>query len=101
MDRPAHDDERCAGPGPACFGCHMRSVSFSPAAMPSRYNAVPPATPNNSYERGIPRDHRGMPYLGASGEAMGQKEWDAKGSDFLRKLGAETARANDLVNTGA
>ena len=57
-----------------CFKHKIRTIQWSPAATPSRRNQIPPKTPNNSWEKGIATDDRGMPLLGASGEPIGLKE---------------------------
>ena len=62
-----------------CFGCRVKTFSVNPYSMPSRLNPNKhPKPPNLSYERGVPRDNRGMPYLTKSGGPMGQKEFNAK-----------------------
>jgi hypothetical protein len=62
--------------GPDCFGCKVQSISFDPYAMPSRLNKkIPPRTPNPAWERGIPTDSRGMPFLRKDGTPMGVKEY--------------------------
>lgn len=50
-------------------------LNVSPAATPTRRNSVPPATPNNSFERGVPKDSRGMPFFDERGGVIGQKEY--------------------------
>lgn len=42
--------------------------------MPSRRNAIPPRTPQNSWERGIATTSRNMPLLDANCEPIGLKE---------------------------
>lgn len=55
--------------GNSCRGCGhidrevIESVQISPSATPSRKNAIPPRTPNNSFEKGVRKDERGVPYL--------------------------------------
>ena len=48
-----------------CFGCKVQTVQVSPAATPTRTGAYrkPARTPDNSWEKGIPTDNRGMPTL--------------------------------------
>jgi hypothetical protein len=41
----------------------LRGSMVSPRATPNRRSAAPPREPNNSWEAGIWRDHRGMPRL--------------------------------------
>lgn len=57
-------------------------LNISPAAMPNRRNHVAPRTPNNSWEKGIPTDHRGMPWLDANGSEIGQKEFVQRRSEI-------------------
>lgn len=63
-------------------------LNISPAATPSRRNHVAPATPRNSWERGIPVDERGMPYLDHGMSPIGQKEWGHK----WRRVHEDSAR---------
>jgi hypothetical protein len=37
-------------------------------------NNVPPRTPNNSFERGVRKDERGLPYLDDNGQPLRMKE---------------------------
>lgn len=48
-----------------CFRCKIRTVQVSPSATPSRRSKVnqKPNLGNNSWEKGIVRDGRGMPHL--------------------------------------
>lgn len=57
MTTTTHDGSH----GPECFGCKIRSIQISPSATPSRRNNIPPAQGNNSWEKGILRDERGLP----------------------------------------
>jgi len=41
----------------------IESIQISPSATPSRRNSIPPRTPNNSFEKGVRRDERGVPLL--------------------------------------
>lgn len=52
----------------------LRSIQVSPSATPSRKNSVPPRRPNNSYERGVRKDERGLPYLDTNGKPVRLKE---------------------------
>lgn len=61
-----------------CFACKLRSIQFDPRAMPSRRNHKPPRVHvnRNSWEKGIPRDSRGMPVLiPGTTSPMGTKEY--------------------------
>lgn len=63
------------------FGCKLKSIQFDPYSMPSRLNKkAEPRRPNPSYERGVPTDSRGMPFLRKDGTPMGQKEYDSQRS---------------------
>ena len=74
MTRPAHDPDvlDCD-----CFGCHIRSVQWSPAATPSRRNSVPGKRLDNAWERGVPTDNRGMPLLDNTLNPVRQKKYAA------------------------
>lgn len=61
--------------GANCFGCKIQSIQFDPRAMPNRRNKVEPRRPNPAWERGVPTDNRGMPYLRKDGTPMGVKEF--------------------------
>lgn len=75
MKRPPNCSDRTCG---ECFRCHIQSIQISPAALPTRRNKIAPAAPRyNSYEKGEPRDARGMPYLGSDMQPMSQKTFDA------------------------
>lgn len=52
----------------------LASVQVAPSAMPSRLNGIAPRTPNNSFEKGIRRDERGVPYLDSQGSPLRMKE---------------------------
>jgi len=66
-----------------CFPCKLRGWSeggfqISPAATPSKERRVhPPGVPkgNNSWERPVVTDSRGMPLLRPDGELIRQKEY--------------------------
>lgn len=82
-ERPPHDDS--LGDGCGCFRCHCLSVSTSPYATPTRLNGkAAPRPPNNVWERGIPTDQRGMPFLRQDGEFMGQKEFSERRHEIER-----------------
>lgn len=71
----------CAVYDPNCYGCQLRAkgVGLSAAAIPSRQNSVPPATPNPAWERGRAGEHRVdgsfMPYLDKNDSPMPIKEY--------------------------
>lgn len=47
-----------------CFHCKIKTIQVSPQATPSRTRASQPVKKTgNSWEKGIVRDERGMPYL--------------------------------------
>lgn len=77
-----------------CFGCKARSVSFAPTAMPSRMNLVPTRKPDNSWEKGIATDDRGVPLLTESGALMGVKEAGVRRHEIEQ-------RKRELVNRPA
>lgn len=68
---------------PSCFTCKVKSIQIHPNATPTRTAARPAGAPpkgsSNSWERGIPTDSRGLPYINAAtGDVMGQKEVSEK-----------------------
>lgn len=75
MDRPAHND--ALGDACECFRCHVRGVQFSPAATPTRSigRTSKPREATNSWEKGVARDSRNMPYLDSSGNEIPIKRW--------------------------
>ncbi len=47
-----------------CLTCRfVGTIQLSPKATPSRRSPTPPRTPNNSWEKGLARDSRGMPLI--------------------------------------
>lgn len=66
--------------GNSCKGCGrvdldtLRSIMVSYQVNPSRMNNVAPSTPNNSFEKGIRKDERGLPYLDTNGVPLRMKE---------------------------
>ena len=50
------------------------TIQISPKATPSRRSSAPPRKPENSWERGIARDHRNMP-LFMDGRPVTVKEY--------------------------
>jgi hypothetical protein len=71
-------DDRCVdgdcATGSTCFRHKLRSIQFSPACTPTRRNTIPPRTPQNSWERGVATDSRGMPLLDSNCQPIGLKE---------------------------
>lgn len=52
----------------------LRSIYISYEVNPRRKNDVPPRKPNNSFEKGIRRDERGVAYLDSNGQPLRMKE---------------------------
>lgn len=94
MARPEHNPDvtDCE-----CFGCHIRSVQWSPAATPTRRNHLPSRRPSNSWERGTPTDNRGMPLLGPDLKPIGQKKYSENRSTIEAAL--RDIRNNPNTNT--
>jgi len=69
----------------------LLSVRVAPSAMPSRLNGIAPRTPNNSFEKGIRRDERGVPYLDSQGTPLRMKDTFRK-SDYREVI---------TINTGS
>ena len=62
-------------PVDGCGICRFSNgtIQISPKATPSKRSPTPPRKPNNSWERGLATDERGMPlYMG--GKPLGVKE---------------------------
>lgn len=79
-----HADQEC---GP-CFRERIGSVQTAASATPSRMIARKPGVqpkekPSyNEWERGIPKDHRDMPYLTKSGALVGNKQFAETRRDY-------------------
>lgn len=83
--------------GEECFGCKIRTINLSPAATPSRRNSkTPRESTNNSWEKGIPTDSRGMPYLDSNLNVIGQKRWaETERRKFETALSAEASTSKE------
>lgn len=66
----------------------MRSVQVSAAATPSRSvgrrSKPKDRDSGNRWERGIPTDERGMPYLDAHGTKVGNKKFSETRRNYRR-----------------
>lgn len=51
------------GDGTTCWGCETRAKGIQYTTPEHRRNNLPPATPSNSWEKGVLRDERGLPIL--------------------------------------
>ena len=77
---------------PDCFPCKLRSIQISPYATPTRQShrpSPPPRGNQNSWEKGIVTDSRGMPQLDSKGEPMSVKAFGEQRSqieEHKRKL---------------
>lgn len=66
-----------------CFKCKIKTIQVSPSATPSRtWRPQKGPKESNSWEKGIPRDDRGMPIIKSDGSQMGQKEFSEKRSQI-------------------
>jgi hypothetical protein len=72
---------------PDCFRCKLLGLTLGlPRDLPSRtYSKAAPAEPKNSYEKGIARDDRGMPYLRGDLSEMPVKEFNQHRHEILEK----------------
>lgn len=63
-----------------CEPCKWATLTVSTAAMPSRHNGVgPTANPSsNAWERGVPVDDKGLPYLDEQLKPVGSKEFSSR-----------------------
>jgi hypothetical protein len=68
-----------------CAHCWLSgTIQLSPKATPSKQSKAPPTvhTSMNSWESGIARDERGMPFLGKGGQPIGVKEYGERRSEI-------------------
>ncbi len=87
-------DGDCAT-GPTCFRHKLRSIQFTPSCTPTRRNTIPPRTPQNSWERGVATDDRGMPLLDKNLSPIGLKEAADIGSSLDSQIRtAKTPKTN-------
>lgn len=86
MLRPevCHDGD--CSTGEMCFKHKIRTIQISPSATPSRRNHIPPRVGNNSWEKGIAKDDRGMPLLGDKGTPIGLHELAGKRGHIERRI---------------
>ena len=64
---------RCSGCKKVLTPDEMMTVSAKPVSkqgIPSQWNNVAPRRPNNSWERGVRRDERGVPFLDKAGNPV-------------------------------
>lgn len=97
------DDEHeatCSGDDPECRTCKLRSLQVSPAiGMASRGRKCGPLgfKANNSWERGIVTDDRGMPLLHPdTGDVIGTKQY----SEERHRLEAARRTLANQVHAG-
>lgn len=97
--------EACEGDPHGCFPCKLRlwnndgRMQLSPAATPTktkRFHPVGVPKGNNSWERPVVTDSRGMPLLKRDGELIRQKEYAERRTPIER---ARRAVANAPVPT--
>jgi len=72
--------------GTTCFRHKLQSIQFSPACTPTRRNTIPPRPANNSWEKGVATNERGMPLLDKNLEPIGLKEYANNRSTYDRRL---------------
>lgn len=82
--RKRHDGSH----GEECFGCRIQGIQFSPSAMPSRRNNIPPARSRNNWEKGVVRDDRGLPIRKADGGVIGLHEYQGNRSQIDEQVKA-------------
>jgi hypothetical protein len=60
--------------GEGCFGCKVKTITVNPYSMPTRLHpGNAPKRPEPRWERGVPTDNRGMPFLDKNLNPMGVK----------------------------
>jgi len=70
-----------------CRTCKYRTISISNAATPTKTLRLgTQKDPSNNWERGIATDHRGVPYLNASGSPIGVKEFQNNRSTYEQAI---------------
>jgi len=89
-------------PVDGCGICRLSQgeIQLSPKATPSKRSPVPPRKPNNSWEKGLARNERGMPLM-MDGRPIGVKEYaerrheidDARRRLHHQQREAETTRS--------
>lgn len=81
----AHELEHPSMDVDGCRTCRLRSVQLSPAATPTKtrkFHPVGVPKGNNSWERPVVTDARGMPLLRADGEMIRTKEYAERRSSI-------------------
>lgn len=70
----------------------VEGIQLSPKATPSKRSLAPPRRPDPAWERGIVKDHRGVPLLKADGSEIGVKEYSQRRREIeaARKQLAQT-----------
>lgn len=66
---------------PGCVTCRLRSIQLNPrtCSPSSRNNVAPRGTDGqNSWEKGVATDHRGLPYLDKNGAVIPIKKFAEK-----------------------
>jgi hypothetical protein len=69
----AFDFQRVGGRS-FCRHCGREIRTEAEFYVVSRHGASVPRRPNNSFERGVRRDNRGLPYLDSKGRPLRMKE---------------------------
>lgn len=76
-----------------CRTCKYRTIRLSAAATPTKSrNTIPVGEPKNSWERGIAKDHRGVPYLD-NGAVIPVKKFAANRSKYEEAIRRNKAGA--------
>lgn len=69
-----------------CLSCKLRgTIQLSPKAIPSKRSDAPSRTPNNSWEKGLARDSRGMPLI-KDGKPVTVKQYGEQRHEIDRAL---------------
>jgi len=80
-----------------CLACKLGTIQVSQRVKPKRVSG-PPSGNHNEWERGIPTDHRGVPFLDSTGTVIGVKKY----AENRHALEAERRRLhNDPAPFGA
>lgn len=98
MTQPSCTVEGCVRPenrDGLCFPHKLGTVGLAADAVPTRTpGQAAPARPSNSWERGVVKDERGVPYLGSDLKPIGVKQYADRRGHYdaaKQRLAAEAA----------
>lgn len=77
-----------------CWGCHIYSIQFE-IIRPLTLKSPPPRVVEDSYAKGVPTDHRGVPFVDSALNPLGQRKVNEK-----RHLIEDTLRSRHNLRDG-